>query len=412
MSKIHYQRLNCRQCNSDKLILAIKLKETPLANSFVKKSQLDESQSLYPLDVYFCSECKHLQLIDVIDPNYLYKDYLYVSGTSKVFVQHFEDYYRCVKNYFKSGLIIDIGSNDGTFLNFFKKDGYRVIGIEPAEKIAKEAIDNGIATLIKFFNTSLSKEIFESLGPASVITANNVFAHVDNPTSFLEGIKYLIKDSSGIFIIEVSYLVDVINKNLFDTIYHEHLDYHSIISLNKFFQANGLEIFNIEHLDTHGGSVRVFAQLKGGKFPIKTSVMDFIKLEESLGLDKIDIYLNFSKKINSIGKELNALLNSLKAEGKTIIGYGAPAKATTLMYNFNINQDILSYIVDDSKWKQDLYTPGMHIPIVSKDFIKENKPDYILILAWNFASSIIKDNISFHNNGGKFIIPLPNLEII
>ena len=413
MLKNHYRRTTCRQCNSNNLRLAIRLKKTPPANAFVDKSQLNKSQSFYPLNVYFCMKCKHLQLVDVIEPDSLYKNYLYVSGTSDVFVKHFEEYFKSVKeSYIHNGLIIDIGSNDGTLLNFFKKDGYKVLGIEPAKQIAIEAINNGIPTLIDFFSNDLASNILKNYGSASVITANNVFAHIDDPTSILKGIKTLIKDTKGIFIIEVSYLLDVIKYSLFDTIYHEHLDYHSIISLDRFFKSNGYEIFNVEHVESHGGSVRIFTQIIGGKFDISNSVRDFIKEEKKLGLDKIDTYLNFSKRINHIGEELNDLLKSLKSEGKTIVGYGAPAKATTLMHHFNIGPNILSYIVDDSKWKQNLYTPGMHIPIVSKDYLIEKKPDYILILAWNFASSIINNNIDFKENGGKFIIPLPKIELI
>ncbi|WP_269606552.1 class I SAM-dependent methyltransferase [Prochlorococcus marinus] len=413
MLKNHYLRTTCRQCNSRDLTLAIKIKETPPANSFVKESEIALNQPLYPLNVYFCNECKHLQLVDVINPEYLYKNYLYVSGTSNVFVKHFNDYFQSIKeNYFKNGLIIDIGSNDGTLLRFFQDDGFKVLGIEPAKKIATEALNKGIPTLIDFFSNDLSKEVLKNYGSASVITANNVFAHIDNPKSFLKGIKTLIKDSKGIFIIEVSYLLDVIKDNLFDTIYHEHLDYHSIISLNRFLNENGFEIFNVEHVDSHGGSVRIFIQLKNGQFDISNSVLEFVTKEMESGLDKIDTYLNFANKINHIGRELKTLLKSLKSKGKTIVGYGAPAKATTLMYHFDIGPEILSYIIDDSKWKQNLYTPGMHIPIVSKTFLKEKKPDYILILAWNFSSSIIKNNIDFQNKGGKFIIPLPNIEVI
>ena len=409
----HYVRTTCRQCNSKDLTLAIKIKETPPANSFVENSQIAISQTSYPLNVYFCNECKHLQLVDVIDQEYLYKNYLYVSGTSEVFVKHFQDYFESIKkNYFKNGFIIDIGSNDGTLLRFFKEDGFKVLGVEPAINIAQEALTRGIPTLIDFFSNDLSKRVLASYGSASVITANNIFAHIDNPKSFLKGIKTLIKDAKGIFIIEVSYLLDVIKYNLFDTIYHEHLDYHSIISLNRFFNENGFEIFKIEHIDSHGGSVRIFTQLINGQFDISNSVNEFLVNEMEFGLDKIDTYLNFSKKINDIGRELKTFLKSLKSKGKIIVGYGAPAKATTLMYHFDIDPEILNYIIDDSKWKQNLYTPGMHIPIVSKDFLQEKKPDYILILAWNFASSIINNNAEFHNQGGKFIIPLPKLEVI
>ncbi len=409
----HYFRSNCRQCNSKNLSIAIKLRETPPANSFVKKSEIAKKQTLYPLNVYFCNNCSHLQLLDVINPDYLYKKYLYVSGTSPVFVKHFQEYFQFIKgNYFDHGLVIDIGSNDGTLLKFFKEDGYEVIGIEPAKKIATEAITNGIPTLIEFFSKDLSERILDKYHSVSVVTANNVFAHIDNPTDFLAGVKNLIKESKGIFIFEVSYLLDVIKDKLFDTIYHEHLDYHSIISFDRFFKRNGFEIINVEHVNSHGGSIRVCTQLIGGKFNISNSVLDFIKKEKEFGLDKIEIYYDFNRKINSLGKDLNNLLHTLKSQGKTIAGYGAPAKATTLMHHFGIGPDTISFIIDDSKWKQSLYSPGMHIPIVSKNFLKEKRVDYIIILAWNFASSIIENNTDFKSSGGKFIVPLPELKII
>ena len=307
MIKNHYRRSNCRQCNSKNLKLAIKLKETPPANAYIKKCDLTKRQESYPLEVYFCSECKHLQLIDVIDPSYLYQNYRYVSGTSNVFIKHFKDYYQNIKeNYFKDGLIVDIGSNDGTLLKFFQRSGYRVIGIEPAQEIAKEAMNNGIPTLINFFSQKLSNKLLRKYGSAKVITANNVFAHIDNPKDFLQGVKNLIKDSKGIFVVEVSYLYDVIKNTFFDTIYHEHLDYHSIISLNRFFKDNEFEIFNIEHVDSHGGSIRIFSQLIDGKFEKSNSVIKFINQEKELGLDRIETYLDFSEKINHLGKELKS----------------------------------------------------------------------------------------------------------
>ncbi len=412
MSKNYYRRSTCRQCNSNNLTKAINLKPTPTANGFIRKSQLSNDQDLYPLDVYFCNNCTHLQLLDVIDPNFLYKNYIYVSGTSPVFIKHFQEYFEYIKgNYFEHGLIIDIGSNDGTLLKFFKDSGYDVIGVDPAKKIADEALENGIPSLIQFFSNNLAEEILEKYGPASVITANNVFAHIDNPVDVLKGVKTLIQKSGGIFVFEVSYLLDVIKDNLFDTIYHEHLDYHSIISLDKFLTLQGFEIIRIDHLNTHGGSIRVTAQLIGGRFKTSNSIIDFIKQEKEFGLDKLNTYINFSEEIKSIGKEIHDLLSLLKSKNKVIAGYGAPAKSTTLLHHFGIGPDTVSYIIDDSKWKQNLYTPGTHIPIFSKDHLLENRADYILILAWNFAKSIMENNANFKNNGGRFIVPLPKIEI-
>ena len=410
-----YQRRNkCRQCGSKDLSLAIKLSPTPLANAYKKKNSKESYEKLYPLDVFFCNQCKHVQLLDVINPKILFENYVYVSGTSPVFVKHFSDYADFLyKKYCNKGLVIDIGSNDGTLLKCFKNYGFSTLGIEPAEKIAKEAISNGIETIIDFFKPDLAESIKNKYGSAKIITANNVFAHIDDPITFLQGIKLLLCEERGIFVFEVSYLKDVIENTYFDTIYHEHLDYHTLLPLKGLLERSGFEVINAVCVNSHGGSIRVISKLKGcKKYTIDKSVDSLIENEKKLGLHAFETYQDFSKKINDAGKNLRNLLLKLKSEGKTIIGYGAPAKATTLMHHFDIGSELIEFIVDDSEWKHFLYTPGKNIQIVPKDFIETKKPDYILILAWNFASSIIKNNIYFKEKGGKFIIPLPNTKIV
>tara|TARA_Y100001968_G_C19454404_1_gene771559 strand:+ start:28575 stop:29816 length:1242 start_codon:yes stop_codon:yes gene_type:complete len=413
MNSDYYKRKKCRQCNSTNLSVAIKLKPTPLANDYSKEVNNEYSKKTYPLEVFFCDQCKHLQLLDVVNPKVLFDNYVYVSGTSPVFVEHFKSYAESLsQNYSNDGFVIDIGSNDGTLLKAFKTLGYKVLGIEPAEKIALEAIKNKIETLIEFFNPELAYSISCKYGKANIITANNVFAHIDNPTQFLNGIKALLLKENGIFVFEVSYLKDVIKHTFFDTIYHEHLDYHTLLPLKAFFERSGFEIIDAIHVNTHGGSLRVISQIKGGQYKISENINKLISEEELLGLHELKTYKEFSEKIDKTGIELKETLLRIKSEGKSIIGYGAPAKATTLMHHFEIGSEIIDFIIDDSPWKQFLYTPGKNIPIYPSSYIQDKKPDYILILAWNFASSIIKNNIEFQSKGGKFIIPLPNLEIV
>ena len=412
MQENHYKRINCRQCESDDLSLAIKLKKSPLANDY-SLSKEDFHKIKYPLDVYFCNNCKHLQLLDVVNPKKLFENYVYVSGTSPVFVEHFKNYAKYLVDKFSgNGLAIDIGSNDGTLLRFFKNLGFSVIGIEPAKKIAEQSKRNGIKTIVKFFDPLLAETIEKQEGKAKFITANNVFAHIDNPISFLEGVRILLSRDDGVFSFEVSYLREVINNNYFDTIYHEHLDYHTLLPLKKLMLRCGFEIIDAIPINTHGGSLRVISQLKGGKYTISSSVERLIKEEKILGLDSLVTYQKFSENIYDVGKKLKQVLKEIKLQGKSIIGYGAPAKATTLMHHFEIGEDIVDFIVDDSEWKHYLYTPGKGIPIVPQNFIRDKNPDYILILAWNFSKSIIEKNSEFKSKGGKFIIPLPEVKIV
>ena len=412
MQENHYKRKNCRQCESDDLSLAIKLKKSPLANDY-SSSKESISKIKYPLDVYFCNNCKHLQLLDVVNPKKLFENYVYVSGTSPVFVEHFKNYAKYLVDKFSgNGLAIDIGSNDGTLLRFFKNLGFSVIGIEPAKKIAEQSKKNGIKTIVKFFDPLLAETIEKQEGKAKFITANNVFAHIDNPISFLEGVRILLSPDDGVFSFEVSYLREVIKNNYFDTIYHEHLDYHTLLPLKKLMLRCGFEIIDAIPINTHGGSLRVISQLKGGKYTISSSVERLIKEEKILGLDSLVTYQKFSENIYDVGEKLKKVLKEIKLQGKSIIGYGAPAKATTLMHHFEIGEDIVDFIVDDSEWKHYLYTPGKGIPIVPKNFIRDKNPDYILILAWNFSKSIIEKNSEFKSKGGRFIIPLPQVKIV
>ena len=409
-----YKNSCCRLCQSREVVSVLKLASTPPANAFISEEKLKIKQKKYPLELYFCTNCYHIQLLEVVNPKELFEDYVYVSGTSDVFVNHFMNFAKDVVDQFKPSLnnyVLDIGSNDGTLLKFFKEMGYSVIGVDPAKDISIKANKDGIKTINSFFNLETSKEIENKYSKASLITANNVFAHCDDLSGMTSAISNLLCQN-GLFIFEVSYLVDVYQKTLFDTIYHEHLSYHSVTPLVDFFKSKDMELIDVSKVNTHGGSIRCVVKNVSDPRQIKPSVRKFVEFEKSLNFDKSETFINFANKIKKKKKELNDFLYEIKSKGKTIAGFGAPAKATTLMYEFGLNNDILDFIIDDSPLKQELFSPGLHIPIYASSSIEKFKPDYLLILAWNFSESIIKKNIEFHKSGGRFIVPLPKFEVI
>jgi len=413
MSEPCRRRETCRLCGDIDLAPVLKLTPTPPANAFVNKDALDTEQARFPLDVFFCSTCFHVQLLDVVDPGLLFENYVYVSGTSPAFVKHFNDYASTVINRFSpapESLVIDIGSNDGTLLSAFQSRGMNVLGIDPAQDIAAKATEAGIETIADFFSPDLAKKIPTDRGPAAIVTANNVFAHADDLKGIVEGVRGLLA-TDGVFVFEVSYLADVVADTLFDTIYHEHLAYHSVKPLRRFFEAGGMHLFSAERVSSHGGSLRGMAGLEGGPHDEDGSVADLATLEEDMGLDRAETFVDFGHNIDALGTKLEALLADFKADGKTIAGFGAPAKATTLMYHFGIGPEKIDFIVDDSPLKQGLFSPGAHIPVLPSDALYERRPDYVLILAWNFAEPIMDKHSAFLEGGGRFIVPLPDLQI-
>lgn len=408
------RRADCRLCGGRDLDLVLKLAPTPPANAFVSPKDAKKAQRAFPLDVHFCRSCGHVQLLDVVDPSLLFEDYVYVSGTSPVFVEHFERYaHDVIVRYIppSGSLVVDVGSNDGTLLSFFRKKGFKVLGVDPAKKIAADATNRGIETLCAFFTPELARKLRQERGPASIVTANNVFAHADDLRGIAEGARELLADD-GVFVFEVSYLLDVFEKTLFDTIYHEHLAYHSVAPLEKFFASLGLELIEALRVDSHGGSLRGVVQKKGGPRKRGASVDRRLEEERKAGLDKPETLKAFARQIDARKKELTQLLTKLKKEGKRVAGFGAPAKATTLMHHFGLSADALEFVVDDSPLKQGLLTPGLHVPVVASSELYKSKPDYVLILAWNFAAPIMAKHAKFREQGGRFIVPLPKVEVL
>jgi SAM-dependent methyltransferase len=402
-------------CDGSDLVKVLGLTPTPPGNRFLKRSEIDQSEPRYPLDLYFCTGCHHVQLGHVVDPKILYQnDYTYVSGTSAHFVGHLEAYADDMVRKFdlkEGALVSDIGSNDGTCLRFFKRHGMRVVGVDPATQIAEAASKAGIETIGKFFSLQLAKELRRTHGPAAFITSHNACAHIDDLDDVVRGVCHWLEDD-GIFVLEVGYFVDVYTNLWFDTIYHEHLDFHTVEPFGKLFSRTGMQLISVERVSPQGGSIRVVAQKSGGKLGVDSSVQDLIALERGLGLNSPSAFESFAQRIGSVGTRLRELLRSLKVDGKSIAAYGAPTKATTLMSQFGVGGESIDFIVDDNPLKQGLYSPLSHIPVLPTNEIYHRRPDFVLVLAWNFAEPIMKIHRAYAEQGGRFILPMPEPRIV
>lgn len=414
-TKNFYFRDSCRMCDGENLERAMSLTPTPPGNDFLSKNELGRKEEVYPLDLYFCKDCFHIQLGHVVDPKILYqKNYTYVSSTSAHFVNHLANYAKDMVKRFNlklDSLVVDIGSNDGTCLSFFKSQGMNVLGVDPATEVVEIANKNNINTECDFFSFELAVELQKKYGNADFVTSHNACAHIDNLIDIVQGVEHLLKND-GVFVLEVGYFLDVYNNTWFDTIYHEHLDFHTVAPFEKLFSRVGMELISVERIAPQGGSIRVMAQKKCGKFNRDTSVDLLIEYEKKLELNKLQTIFNFEKKINLVRSNLQKLLHKLKRDGKTIAGFGAPTKATTLMNHFGIDEKIMDFIVDENPLKQGLYTPLSHIPVLPAKEIYNMKPDFVLILAWNFAEPIIKNHIKYAEEIGDFIIPMPEPHIV
>jgi SAM-dependent methyltransferase len=413
MSKYH-KKNECRICSSNNLELILDLGEQPPSNAFIKKEDLKKCEDKFPLRLYLCKECYLLQLLDIVDKEILFREYLYLTSASKPSVNHFKKYAYDVYEEFlkqnKNPLVIEIGSNDGTLLKEFKKLGCSVLGIEPAKNIAKIANDAGITTENTFLNYDIVKK--KSLEKkAAIIVGNNVFGHIDDLKEFMKCVKMLSKEK-GVFIFEVPYLLNLIQKLEFDTVYHEHLSYFSLIPLMRLMDEFNLEIFDVKKQKVHGGTIRVFVSEKNN-FKKTINFEKMIKFEKEFGINEIQTYQKFSENVKELKNKLQNELLKFKKEGKIIFGYGAPAKGNVLLNYCNIGTEFLDYIIDTTPLKQGLYTPGMHIPVKSdKENIEKPSKQIALLLAWNYEEEIINKEELFLKNGGKFLIPIPTPKII
>lgn len=408
---IHKKRDACRACGGSRFHLILPMGEMPLANSFLKTREEFDSEQFYPLDVYFCENCSLLQLLDVIDPEVLFGNYIYVTGTSQTMADHNKAYADSV---IRAGhlqphdLVIEIASNDGSLLACFDSRGIRTLGIEPATNIAKIASDKGIETMNEFFTAECAGTIVRQHGRAKVVVANNVLAHVDQTQDFLRGCFDLVSED-GFVVIEVPYLRELLQNLEYDTIYHEHLCYFSISALTQLFQRVNLGIVEIEFVSVHGGSLRVFARRESNH---ANSVLEMVAEEKRIGLSQIETYHAFANSVKQNRTELRQALQELRSQGKRLAAYGAPAKGNTLLNYCDIGTDLVSYTVDKSPLKVGLFTPGKHLPVRSVETLIQDQPDVVLLLAWNYAKEVMKDQMAYRNKGGRFLLPIPRPEVI
>jgi len=405
--------LHCRICKGSQLKKFLDLGAVALANNYLRKEDLGKPEHTERLDVYFCEDCGLVQLGTVVPPEKLFRYYLYYSSNSPMLMAHFSVYADEIAAMHadkKKAFVVEIASNDGILIRNFKRHGIRFLGIDPAENIAKKANEEGIPTLAEFFNSKTAASIEKEHGRATAILGNNVFAHIDDIHDVIDGVDALLS-KDGFLALEFPYLVNLLENIEFDTIYHEHLSYFSITPLVKFFAMHDMEIFDVKRTSIHGGSVRLFIQRKGGPRKALPSVAELLALEKQRGITELTTYQHFAENVKKLKAGLVSLLSKLKKEGKSIAAYGAPAKGNTLLCYCGIGTKFLDFTVDRSPYKQGLYTPGMHLPILAPEELLRRKPDYTLILAWNFASEIMKQQEAYAKSGGKFIIPVPSPRI-
>ncbi|MDB4811997.1 class I SAM-dependent methyltransferase [Candidatus Pelagibacter sp.] len=405
----------CRLCSSKNLYKFLDLGLQPPSDQFLRKEQANQETIFYPLAVNTCKSCGFKQLTHVVDPKILYQqDYPYESSLTKSGLKHFHEFALSVKKRFKlnsDDLVIDIGSNVGVLLNSFKLIGTKVLGVDPAKNICKIANRRNIKTLNSFFDTKICDFINKKYGKAKVITGTNVFAHIDDLSQLIKNIKKILHKKRGIFIIEVPHFLNLLNNLEYDTIYHEHLSYISVQPLIKFLKKRNLEIFRIEKKDIHGGSIRIFiSYIKNYK--TDKSVNLILNQEKKANLNNLKILKKFSDDIKKNRLNLVNLMTKLKLKKKKIIVLSTPAKGMTLLNYCKLDNDYINFATEKSKLKIGKFTPGSNIPIYNDKKILKEKPDYAIILAWNFAKEIISNNKSFLKKSGKFIIPIPKVNII
>jgi SAM-dependent methyltransferase len=403
----------CIVCGSDSVEQFLDLGVTPLANKFLKEEQLSLPEPMFPLRVGLCAECKHVQLLDGVPPSAMFEDYLYISSASDVLKAHLLDLSDIVTQRCGLGaqdLVIDVGCNDGTLLSGFQRHGVRVLGVDPAKNLVDFTAAKGIDRYVGFFNSQSAKEIVAEYGHAKVITATNTFPHIPALRDFVQGLQTALAPG-GFFVVEAHSLFDMLEQVAFDTIYHEHISYWALAPMIRLFEEHGMEVVNAERLPLHHGQLRVFVQRRGeGK--VQPAVAQILELEKKHGLDRMETYKAFANSVERIKQDLTRAIRDLRAQGKRVVGYGAPAKGNTLLCYLQLGPDKIDYIADKSRLKQGLFTPGMHVPVVPPERILEDQPDYLLVLAWNFLDEIIEQQADYRSRGGQFILPVPKVKII
>ena len=400
--------MKCRSCNKKEFLEFISLNSQPPANAFLKESDFDK-EVLYPLDVTCCSNCLLVQLTDesYIPRDKLFLDYAYASSISGGLRNHFTELADKIKSEFNPKIVVDIGSNDGVLLKPLLELGCEAIGVEPAGNLAKQANNNGLATICSYFDKDTVNKIISDNGKADIVVASNVFAHLDEYHDIIENVKRILSEN-GTYIVEVQYFADMMRDMTFDNIYHEHVLYYTLHSMINLFDKHNMTLYNVEKIPTHGGSIRAY--VSEGKSP-QQSVNDLIREEKENGIDNLQTLENFNKKLQNNIEQIRELFVKLKKDNKRIFGYGAPAKSSTMINSIGLDKSNIELIMEDSPLKQGLFTPGSHIPITSPDILEKEMPDYLMIFAWNYADEIIK-KVEDKYQKLNYIIPMPELRVI
>lgn len=406
----------CRSCGRCRLVEVLSFGPLPLANALLTAEQMTGPEETYPLNLAFCPHCTLVQITETVSAEKLFCDYPYFSSFSDTMLRHAQKLAEQLietRRLDVASLVIEAASNDGYLLQYYKKAGIPVLGIEPAARIAQVAREKrGIPTVCEFFNERLATQLRQQGQTADVLHAHNVLAHVGDLNDVVRGIKVLLKEG-GLAVVEVPYVKDMVDGCAFDTIYHEHLCYFSLTALDRLFRRHGLVIQDAERINIHAGTLRIYSALEGEKTRARSSSVGTILQEEmEWGVGNQAFYISFRAKVAALKDKLVSLLRELKSEGKRIAVYGAAAKGATLLNYFEIGRETIEYVVDRSTVKQGRYTPGSHLRIYPPEKLLEDLPEYTLLLTWNFAEEILAQQDEYRRRGGKFIIPLPEVQIV
>lgn len=408
--------MKCRFCKNELTDVFIDLGNSPASNSFLTKVELNEPEVFFPLKVYTCSKCFLVQLDEYKKSDAIFNNnYVYFSSYSKTWLAHSKEYTELMIQKFgfnTQSLVVEIASNDGYLLQYFKEKNIPVLGIEPTANTAQIAKEKGIETMVDFFGTKLAKELSSKGVKADLLLGNNVLAHVPDLVDFVAGMKILLSEK-GVITMEFPHLMQLIENNQFDTIYHEHFSYLSFHTVRQIFASQGLTLFDVDEIPTHGGSIRIYAKHReDNSKEISGNVVALLKKEQDKGMESLSYYSNFQNKAFNIKLDLIHFLVAQKKEGKTVAAYGAAAKGNTLLNYSGVKKDLIDFVVDANPHKQNKYLPASHVPVVDENYLKEHKPDYVIIFPWNLKAEITEQLSYIKDWSGKFVVPIPSLEII
>lgn len=405
----------CRFCEHPLKVSLVDLGMSPLSNAFIKPDRLSSMEKFYPLHVFVCERCFLAQLEEFESPSEIFTDYVYFSSYSTSWLEHARRYCEQVTERFgltKDSFVVEVASNDGYLLRNFVAKGIPCLGIEPAGNVAEVAVSKGVPTRAVFFTEESARDLVRRDRHADLLIGNNVFAHVPNINDFVAGMKVALAPQ-GVITLEFPHLLQLLENNQFDTIYHEHFSYLSLLAVEKIFAAHGLAVFRVDELPTHGGSLRIYGQhANSGTHPVDASVLATREREQVAGLHEITTYVGFRERVEKVKRDLLSFLIEAKEEGKRVVAYGAAAKGNTLLNYCGVREDFIDFVVDRNPHKQNLFTPGSHIPVYGPERLIEAKPEYVLILPWNIQDEVIGQLPEVRSWGGKFVVPIPTLKVL